>query len=159
MDLSAFLAAREPISDEQLLKFSRLVRRFGNIMWEAILLMPILGKSLRFIGGLSGVYGSPESAAELDMMEWNQKNYDYHVLIAGFLIPGGASRAKQLIEEHRLTALTKGPQSTEARPQESSPSGIRSTEVRLREIEDLLAKKLITEEEYRLKRKEILSGV
>jgi hypothetical protein len=146
-DVSEFLDGRTLINDQNALRAAAWGEKWNRISLGAVLLLPMLGSFLDLMMRLLGYSGLPKSSEEIDILDWNCKNWGYHLLVPRWLIPN-YSNVVELIRRHQIMP---GPVQT------SHLVESRSVETRLRELNDLLSKGLVNNDEYDQKRKEILS--
>jgi hypothetical protein len=156
-DLKAFLAASESISDEQVATSLRRSERWNGIVLEAFALMPILGKAGGLFVKLIGYSGIPKSAEDIDVLEWNHKNWGYHVLTPVWLIPGEPRDLIELIQKYHSAAISNQTAEGLIASEPSLQATNQSTEARLRELDRLWRLGLIGKHEYQVKHKQILA--
>jgi len=158
-DPTAFITAREKLREGEFNKAAILGQQSGRVLKAGCAVLPI-GKFLGLYMTLLGFSGIPKSADEKDVLEWNHENYGYHLLIPAALIPSGSDSLLRLINERRVEAVDAEKSDEDARGEAHTFAAMaRTIEARLLELEELYGKRLITEEEYKAKRKEILSGL
>jgi hypothetical protein len=116
---------------------------------------------------LIGYTGMPKSSDESDGLEWNRANWNYHLVIWGRVIDGGPARLAELIrsraESVRLVAPVGHRDDKTKHQANAEPSALEvdstelSIEKRLGMLEESFRKRLLTEDEYRRKREEIIA--
>jgi hypothetical protein len=103
IDLEAFLASRQKLTREDLVRRTRLGPRWGRI-YMSLMTISSIGKYLEMIWTVQGVT-TPKSTTEKDVLTWNQENYGFHIIVPGRDIPCGAQNLVDLIEKRRQTAI------------------------------------------------------
>jgi hypothetical protein len=158
IDLEAFLASRETLKREDLVRRTRLGPHWARITMNWIKIVPI-GKFSEMIWAVRNV-SVPKSLEEKDVLAWNQENYGFHIIVPSRDIPCGAQALVDIIEKARKAAINRST-SDERTIQEHKrrENSLPDPETRLREIADLLNKGLITADEYHRKRDEILTSI
>lgn len=158
LDLELFLASRQGLTREDLVRRTRLGPQWARIAMNSLVTSPI-GKFMEMIWAARGLT-APKSLEEKDVLTWNQENYGFHIIIPSRDIPCGAQALVDIIEKARKAAIGVGISDKRIVQEHKSQERMFSDpEARLVEIADLLKKGLITDEEYNRKRDEILSSI
>lgn len=162
-DLEAYLASRQKLTREDLVRRTRLGPLWGRISMSLMVVSP-MRKVQEMMWTVVGIT-KPKSTTEKDVLTWNQENYGFHIIVPGRDIPCGAQNLVDMIEKRRQTATgVKATVENVIRDCNPQDKMLRDPEARLHEIDDLLQKGLITTDEYHRKREEffpvfrVLSG-
>jgi len=155
-DIDAFIQSRSQVAQADAVEVDRWSQQSSRIVGA---IMPLLsfGKFVELIMLVFGYTGLPKSNNERDILDWNHENYGWHILIPQLVIPRGADALVKLIDENRAAAPVVAARANQAADESAGPTPARTIEVRLKELEELARKNLITNEEYRRKREEILA--
>jgi hypothetical protein len=150
--VSSFLLTKETLIQQN----AELGEFFARVMKFSTSLIPV-GKFIEPILKLFGYSGLPASTSENDIMLWNQKNYGFHILIPEFILPGGVTNLIKQIEEQKAQYVVQSPSASAERQHEDRVP--KSTKDRVTEIENLFKSGLISEQEYKRKREQIISEI
>ena len=161
-NLDLFLSTKDELDQKEVFENIRLGNLFARILMYGSSLGPF-GKFTEPFLKIFGFSGLPASTSEADVMDWNKKNYGYHILIPGIMIPGGVSSVRQRIIDQRSLHTARGIEHptpamvSESHKQEKTEN--RSVKQRLIEVEELFRNGLLSDEEYRRKREKIISDL
>jgi hypothetical protein len=165
-DLDGFLKTHDQVSNIDASWNIKQGEQSAGILWLICSMEPfarVTDLLLRF----AGYTGMPKSDSEKDSLEWNRANWDHHIVIWGRLIDGGPAKLAELIESRADAARAASPVTHRAEAPTLEIDGRRgadasghekpSIEASLSTLEDLFHKGLLTEDEYRRKRAEIIA--
>lgn len=161
-NLDLFLSTKDELDQKEVFVNIRLGNLFARILMYGSSLGPF-GKFTELFLKIFGFSGLPASTSEADVMDWNKRNYGYHILIPGIMIPGGVSSIRQRIIDQRSLHTARGIEHpapamvSESNKQEKTEN--RSVKQRLIEVEELFRNGLLSDEEYRRKREKIISDL
>jgi hypothetical protein len=150
-DLDSFLATRDQVSNLDAAWNVKQGEQSAGILWTISAMEPfarITDLCLRF----AGYTGMPKSDSAKDCLEWNHDNWKHHIVIWGRLIDAGPANLAELIDGRAKIARAALPIAPRADGHEKP-----SIEASLSTLEDLFHKGLLTEDEYRRKREEIIA--
>jgi hypothetical protein len=165
-DLDSFLMTRDQVSNLDAAWNVKQGEQSAGILWLICSMEPfarVTDLLIRFMG----YTGMPKSDSAKDCLEWNRANWDHHIVIWGRLIDGGPAKLAELIDSRTKIARASLPITPRAEATTSNVDGERaadsaghekpSIEASLSTVEDLFHKGLLTEDEYRRKREEIIA--
>jgi hypothetical protein len=158
-DLDAFLRTRDQVSNIDAAWNVKQGEQSAGILW-AICSMEPFARVTDLLIRFMGYTGMPKSDSAKSSLEWNRENWDHHFVIWGHIIEGGPAKLADLIKDRAGGARVAAPIEHQANALQADGKGDHekpSIEVRLSTLEDLFHKGLMTEDEYRRKREEIIA--
>lgn len=120
----------------------------AGIFLDTIILTPVIGHIAGLVMKLSGYSGLPKSSEAIDTLQSNSANYGYNILIPAFSIPDFDLVVNLIQDRSNAEKANSGMISLTA-----------TLESRLRTIDSLREKGLITEEEFKQKRSDIIDKI
>jgi hypothetical protein len=99
-DITSFLKSRELIADQKILNAAVRGTRWGGMMIDVAQLTPIFGPAIGLMLKILGYSGLPKSSEDADILDWNEKNWGYHILVPTWFIPD-VERAVALLQLQR----------------------------------------------------------
>lgn len=94
-NVERYLASRELLQDKRSIRDVKVMNFALRVLFP-IVKLPIVKQCLDYINNLLGLVSVPERLREIDVLEINMKNYVYHLLLAGFLLP---TKSAQIAEQ------------------------------------------------------------
>ncbi len=101
-DLDAFLASRQKLMRQDLIRHSRLGPQWARLTVSCIN-TTFLGKFLALGWTFQGLT-VPKSMEEKDVLVWNYENFGFHIIVLGRTIPCKTHALVELIETWRQSA-------------------------------------------------------
>ncbi len=81
-DLASYIKSKEQLPEKTRGRDLSQAQQIMRVMFLVNKIVP--GKVFDLVFTLFGLSGMPKSSEEKDLMEWNRKNYEYHLLIHAF---------------------------------------------------------------------------
>ncbi len=116
-----YLASRKLLQDQNSIRDVELVSFAARVLFT-MAKIPLLKQTMGLIFSVLGFSALPETLREIDLMEYNAKNFGYHIIFPVFLL---AAKPAQIAEQLQV-ALDQARQSTASAPppsEQKAPAG------------------------------------